>query len=67
MVVGGSRFKASLGKRLARSYLKNKPGMVVHIYNPSYEGGRAGGSEANQGKSAIPYLKNNLKAKGLRT
>jgi hypothetical protein len=37
--------------------------MVVHTCNPSYEGDRVGGlrSEAGEGKSSRPYLKNKLK------
>jgi hypothetical protein len=38
-VIGRSQFEASMGKKLARPCLKNKPGVVVHTYNPSYLGG----------------------------
>jgi hypothetical protein len=34
-----SWFKASLGKKLVRPISINKPGMMVHICNPSYMGG----------------------------
>jgi hypothetical protein len=34
----GLRFKASQGKKLVRPSKANKPGMVVHAYNLSYEG-----------------------------
>jgi hypothetical protein len=42
-------------------YLKNKQGMVMHTYNPSYFGGRAvEGSrfKASQGKNLRTYLEN---------
>jgi hypothetical protein len=35
--IGGSRFKASLGKKLVRSPISTKKlGLVVYICNPSY-------------------------------
>jgi hypothetical protein len=52
-----------------RIYLKNKPGMVVYTYNPSYWGDtevRGSQSEASLGKvRMIPYLKNKVKTKGM--
>jgi hypothetical protein len=41
------------------------PGVVVHIYNPSYSegGGRRITTQGQARKRARPYLKNKLKAK----
>jgi hypothetical protein len=38
--MGESRLEASLCKKLARPYLKNKPSIVFHAYNSSYRGQR---------------------------
>jgi hypothetical protein len=37
--LGGSLFKAMIGKKLVRPYLKNKPSMVAYTSVPSYMGG----------------------------
>jgi hypothetical protein len=65
----GSRFKANPGKNLGRpQYQQTKQGMVVHAYNPKYVGGISR-KIVVQGQSreisTRPYLKNNLKSKGL--
>jgi hypothetical protein len=36
MEIGTLQFEASLGKKLGRSYLKNKLGMVMHTCGSSY-------------------------------
>jgi hypothetical protein len=36
---GGSQFEASLGKKLARANVKNKPDVEFHSLNLSYSGG----------------------------
>jgi hypothetical protein len=38
--IGGLQFEASMCKKLSRPYLKNNPGMLTHICNPSYSGAR---------------------------
>jgi hypothetical protein len=51
--------------KFVKSYVKNKPGVVVHNYNPSYMGRRGLWSKTSPSKSRRPYLKNKLEAKGL--
>jgi hypothetical protein len=62
-----SSLQDSPGKKLVRSYLKNKIGLLWHTYNSSYMGGRNRRilSEASPAKNLRPYLKNKLKPKGL--
>jgi hypothetical protein len=57
--IGGLQFKASWGKKLARPYLKNNLVVMFHACNPSYLGD-------STCKSMTPYLKNKVKAKGLK-
>jgi hypothetical protein len=47
------------GRKLARSYLKNKWGMIAHTCNPSYSGGR-GRRIIAQATNARAYLKNKV-------
>jgi hypothetical protein len=57
-------------KNLTRPCLKkNKLGVMVHVWNPRYLGGRyrRPWSEARTPKNTRPYLKNKLKQKGLGT
>jgi hypothetical protein len=56
--IGELWFKTSPGKKLARPYLKDKPGMVVHTCNPMYMEGR-GRTIVALGKNLRNYLKNN--------
>jgi hypothetical protein len=67
-VIGGLHFEAGPAKKLARSSPKNKPCVVVHTCNPTYQEAEVGGSWSENGpdKSMRPYLKNRLKAKVLR-
>jgi hypothetical protein len=37
--IGGLQSKATLDKKLARPYFKNKPGMVVYTWGSSHLGG----------------------------
>jgi hypothetical protein len=47
---------AQEGAKLARFYLKNKPGVAVQACNPTYS--RGSQSEASLGKNTRLYLKN---------
>jgi hypothetical protein len=37
---GGSQFEVNPGKKVVRSYFRNKPGMVAQTCNTSNSGGR---------------------------
>jgi hypothetical protein len=60
--------KVSLGKKLTRTHLKKQAGHGVPGYNLSCVEGmsrRINGLRLILGKNSRPYLKNNLKQKGL--
>jgi hypothetical protein len=57
-VIGGSSFKASPGKKLARPISENK---LIYACNPSHEGGirrRITVQGLSRAKALTPYLKN---------
>jgi hypothetical protein len=62
--VGGSKFKSSPGKSLAKPYLKNKLVYIPEILATQEAEVGESLSKANLGKSTRPYLENKLKQKG---
>jgi hypothetical protein len=60
--VGGLWFEASSGKKVSKTYLKNKSGVMVLVCNVNY---LQLWSKTGPGKSLRHYLKKNTKAKEL--
>jgi hypothetical protein len=64
-VIGEAWFKSSPGKKLGRLYLKNKLGVVVCAYKPSYSGSGSRRIMVQDwpGQKLMIHLKNKQKAK----